>query len=107
VTFRIHPGIKALKGALASSKGKDLSFAQIRVAAQLQPNESATGKNEPARLIDTNLIIRYLVQDHARHAKAAGKLFDACGSRRDDAGRYCSVVVAEVRFCSGIVLQTA
>ncbi len=33
VTFRIHPGIKALKGALASSKGKDLSFAQIRVAA--------------------------------------------------------------------------
>lgn len=29
-------------------------------------------------LIDTNLIIRYLVQDHERHAKAAEKLFDAC-----------------------------
>jgi predicted nucleic acid-binding protein len=24
------------------------------------------------------LIVRYLVQDHERHAKAAGKLFDAC-----------------------------
>ncbi len=33
VTFRIHPGTKALKGALASSKGKDLSFAEIRGAA--------------------------------------------------------------------------
>ena len=30
------------------------------------------------RLIDTNLIVRYLVQDHEKHAKAAGKLFDAC-----------------------------
>jgi len=30
------------------------------------------------RLIDTNLIVRHLVQDHERHAKAAGKLFDAC-----------------------------
>ena len=30
------------------------------------------------RLIDTNLIVRYLVQDHEKHAAAAGKLFDAC-----------------------------
>ncbi len=30
------------------------------------------------RLVDTNLIIRYLVQDHEKHARAAGKLFDAC-----------------------------
>ena len=30
------------------------------------------------RLIDTNLIVRYLVQDHEKHAKAAGRLFDAC-----------------------------
>jgi predicted nucleic-acid-binding protein len=30
------------------------------------------------RLVDTNLIIRYLVQDHEKHGKAAGKLFDAC-----------------------------
>ena len=30
------------------------------------------------KLVDTNLIIRYLVQDHEKHAKAAGKLFDAC-----------------------------
>jgi predicted nucleic-acid-binding protein len=30
------------------------------------------------RLIDTNLIIRYLVQDHEKHSRAAGKLFDAC-----------------------------
>jgi predicted nucleic acid-binding protein len=30
------------------------------------------------RLVDTNLIVRYLVQDHESHAKAAGKLFDSC-----------------------------
>lgn len=30
------------------------------------------------RLVDTNLIVRYLVQDHEKHAKAAAKLFDAC-----------------------------
>jgi predicted nucleic acid-binding protein len=33
------------------------------------------------RLVDTNLIIRYLVQDHEKHAKAAEKLFDACDRR--------------------------
>ncbi len=30
------------------------------------------------RLVDTNLIVRHLVQDHEKHAKAAGRLFDAC-----------------------------
>ena len=30
------------------------------------------------KLVDTNLIVRYLVQDHEKHAKAAGKLFEAC-----------------------------
>lgn len=30
------------------------------------------------RLVDTNLIVRYLVQDHEKHARAAGQLFDAC-----------------------------
>lgn len=30
------------------------------------------------RLVDTNLIVRYLVQDHENHARAAGKLFEAC-----------------------------
>ena len=30
------------------------------------------------RLVDTNLIIRHLVQDDEKHAKAAGRLFDAC-----------------------------
>lgn len=33
VTIRVHPGTMALKGALASDKGKGLSFAQIREAA--------------------------------------------------------------------------
>jgi antitoxin PrlF len=31
--IRVHPGIGSLKGALASSKGRGLSFAQIRQAA--------------------------------------------------------------------------
>ena len=30
------------------------------------------------KLVDTNLIVRYLVQDHEKHAKAAAKLFNAC-----------------------------
>ena len=30
------------------------------------------------RLVDTNLIVRHLVQDHEKHAKAAGRLFEAC-----------------------------
>lgn len=33
VIFRRHPGALALKGALSSSKGKDMTFAQIRKAA--------------------------------------------------------------------------
>ncbi len=32
----------------------------------------------PQRLIDTNLIVRFLVQDHEKHAKAATKLFESC-----------------------------
>jgi AbrB family looped-hinge helix DNA binding protein len=32
-TIRVHPGTRSLKGALASKKGKGMSFAQIRTAA--------------------------------------------------------------------------
>ena len=33
VTVRVHLGTRSLKGALASKKGKGMSFAQIREAA--------------------------------------------------------------------------
>lgn len=33
VIVRVHPGLRSLKGALASKKGKGMSFAQIREAA--------------------------------------------------------------------------
>lgn len=33
VTFRVHPGTAALGGALASDKGRGLSFTQIREMA--------------------------------------------------------------------------
>jgi antitoxin PrlF len=33
VTVRVHPGIRSLKGALASKKGKGISFGEIREAA--------------------------------------------------------------------------
>ena len=33
ITLRVHPGTRSLKGALASKKGKGMSFAQIREAA--------------------------------------------------------------------------
>ena len=49
------------------------------------------------RLVDTNLIVRYLVQDHDKHAKAAGKLFDAC-DRGDLVIVGLPVVLAECVF---------
>jgi antitoxin PrlF len=39
-TIRVHPGTRSLKGALASNKGKGLSFAQIRDASE----KSARGR---------------------------------------------------------------
>lgn len=32
-TIRIHPGTRSLRGALASKKGKGMSFAQVRSSA--------------------------------------------------------------------------
>jgi predicted nucleic-acid-binding protein len=49
------------------------------------------------RLVDTNLIVRYLVQDNEKHARAAGKLFDAC-DRGDVAIVVLPVVLAECVF---------
>ena len=49
------------------------------------------------RLVDTNLIVRYLVQDHEKHAKAAGKLFNAC-DRGDVVIVVLPVVLAECVF---------
>ncbi|MGA9883593.1 MAG: PIN domain-containing protein [Candidatus Acidiferrales bacterium] len=43
------------------------------------------------RLVDTNLILRHLVQDHPAHARAAGKLFEAC-----DQGDLVIVLVSAV-----------
>jgi predicted nucleic-acid-binding protein len=36
--------------------------------------------NPKRRLVDTNLIVRHLTQDHPAHARIAGKLFAACDS---------------------------
>ena len=49
------------------------------------------------RLVDTNAIVRYLVQDHDKHAKAAGRLFDAC-DRGDLVIVVLPVVLAECVF---------
>ena len=49
------------------------------------------------RLIDTNLIVRHLVQDHERHAQAAAKLFAAC-DRGDLTLVVLPAVVAECVF---------
>ena len=53
------------------------------------------------RLIDTNLIVRYLVQDHEKHAKAAGKLFEAC-----DRGDLVIVVLPAVLAECVFVLES-
>jgi AbrB family looped-hinge helix DNA binding protein len=42
-TIRVHPGTRALKGALSSGKGKDLSFAQIRSLAAANALRSRGG----------------------------------------------------------------
>lgn len=49
------------------------------------------------RLVDTNLIVRYLVQDHEKHARAAAKLFEAC-DRGDLTLVVLPVVLAECAF---------
>ena len=43
------------------------------------------------RLIDTNLIVRHLVQDHEKQARIAGKLFEAC-----DRGEIILVILPAV-----------
>lgn len=49
------------------------------------------------RLIDTNLIVRYLVQDHETHARAAERLFESC-DRGDAVIVILPVVLAECVF---------
>jgi Predicted nucleic-acid-binding protein, contains PIN domain len=53
------------------------------------------------KLVDTNLIVRYLVQDHEKYAKAAGKLFDAC-----DRGKVVIVVLPTVLAECVFVLES-
>lgn len=53
------------------------------------------------RLVDTNLILRYLVQDHQKHAEAAGKLFEAC-----DRGDLTLVVLPAVLSECVFVLES-
>jgi predicted nucleic-acid-binding protein len=49
------------------------------------------------RLIDTNLIVRHLVQDHEKNAKTGDRLFDAC-DRGEIALLVLSTVLAECVF---------
>jgi AbrB family looped-hinge helix DNA binding protein len=42
-TIRVHPGLRSLEGALASGRGKGLSFAQIRAAAAANALQSRQG----------------------------------------------------------------
>lgn len=53
------------------------------------------------RIIDTNLIVQHLVQDHPRHAKAASKLFEAC-----DRGAVILVILPAVVAESVFVLES-
>ena len=43
-TLRVHSGTRPLKGALASEKGKGMSFAEIREAATNKAREQGTGR---------------------------------------------------------------
>ena len=50
-----------------------------------------------SRLVDTNVIIRYLVQDHEKHSRTATKLIEAC-DRGEVTLILLPVVVAECVF---------
>lgn len=52
-------------------------------------------------LVDTNLIVRYLVQDNEKQARAAGRLFDAC-----DRGELTIVVLPAVLAECVFVLES-
>jgi len=53
------------------------------------------------RLVDTNLVVRHLVQDHERHAKVAEKVFEAC-----DRGELVIVVLPAVLAECVFVLES-
>jgi predicted nucleic-acid-binding protein len=52
-------------------------------------------------IVDTNLIVRFLTQDHEKHAKAAERLFDAC-----DRGDLVIVMLPAVLAESVFVLES-
>jgi predicted nucleic acid-binding protein len=49
------------------------------------------------KLVDTNLIVRFLVHDQEKHAKAAGRLFEAC-DRGEIVVVVLPVILAECVF---------
>src|SRR5665213_168801 len=49
------------------------------------------------RLVDTNMIVRYLLQDHQKHTKTAEKLIEAC-DRGEVTLIVLPVVLAECVF---------
>lgn len=53
------------------------------------------------RIIDTNLIVRHLVQDHKTHAQAAARLFEA-----SDRGALVLVILPEVLAECVFVLES-
>ncbi len=55
----------------------------------------------PRRLIDTNLIVRFLVQDHEKHARAAALLFESC-----DRGAVTLVILPAVLAECVFVLES-
>jgi predicted nucleic acid-binding protein len=54
-----------------------------------------------SRLVDTNLIVRHLTQDHPKHAAIAAKLFEAC-----DRGMLTLVVLPMVLAECVFVLES-
>jgi predicted nucleic acid-binding protein len=53
------------------------------------------------RLVDTNLIVRHLTQDHPKHAAIAGKLFSAC-----DQGEVTLIILPTVLAECVFVLES-
>lgn len=56
---------------------------------------------KPSRIVDTNIVVRHVVQDDQRQAKTAGKLFEA-----SDRGELTLVILPEVAAESVYVLES-
>jgi len=103
-TIRVHPGTRIAEGCASQQEGQENEFRRNpRSRREGSPRPREYPVSAKRRLVDANIIVRYLVQDHEKHAKAAGKLFEAC-DRGDVEIVVLPAVLGRVCVCAGVFL---